>query len=478
MLLCCRSREACRTLSTQTLNVFVTMVGAGVVGLPYALGAASFFYGCISLVFALLCSVISLYTLTWLARRPLRKADKYAAPPHSLTSPLVSKRVVLDIIDSVVASSTGDGVGGGEEVAEATSIATYDDLVAEFLAPSVSLLSQFIMIVLLFLVAVLFIDVAHDSVSSTYPALNYSGGYPLRGGICTLALLFSLPRKLESLKFTSLFGFFSLFFLLVVIVQRWVQHMEKAGGWAPPSHAPTHITFSGFVFAVTTQLGAFAAAFNIIAAQAELPVDIQRAGGGTTILIISAGLAMLFYALFGIAGFLALDGNPPRDILLGFPPDDVLVSTARVTICAVCIFKAPLFANPLKAMLTARMSASLLPCEGTFAKSAILALFIFGTVFGISSVISDPSVCFGYVSAIGVNFVMFILPGLCVRSAALQDTLTGSSGRHSTLLLLLFGWAMTLFGILATALGLMSTIDFHGTSNSTSVDPGNTTTYI
>ena len=60
------------------------------------------------------------------------------------------------------------------------------------------------------------------------------------------------------------------------------------------------------MFAVTTQLGAFAAAFNVIAAQAELPIELQRRGAGTRIAILSVCVAGLFYALFGIAGYLAL----------------------------------------------------------------------------------------------------------------------------------------------------------------------------
>ena len=324
------------------------------------------------------------------------------------------------------------------------------------------------MILLLTLVAVLFIDVAHDSLSSTYPGLEFQGGHPLRAGICTVAFLFSLPNKLESLKYTSLFGFFSLFFLLVVVVSRAVEHVEKSGhnthnGDVAPSRA---VTFSGLVFAITTQLGAFAAAFNVIAAQAELPIELQRNGAGTTVAILAAGVAGIFYAVFGIAGYLALDGHPPRDILTGWPPSDTLVSTARVAIALVCIFKSPLFANPLKAMLTARFSF-LLPGEGSLARSAILALIIYSAVFGVSSAISDPSVCFGYVSAIGVNFIMFILPGLCLARAAFQEGVAAEWRGLWRSVLSVFGWTMALFGLAAMVLGVDSTMNYHPSVNST-----------
>jgi hypothetical protein len=404
---------------------------------------------------------------------------------------VVARVLVLDEVEEAA------GAAAAAAVSAPTSIATYDELVTEFLPPWISRASQLVMIMLLTLVAVLFVDVAHDSLSSTYPMLGCRDGYPLRAGICAVAFLCSLPDKLESLKFTSLVGFFSLFFLLVVVGDRCVEHVFVVvpGDTAPPENwdfslsapdrlaiveghaaASREVTFSGLVFAVTTQLGAFAAAFNVIAAQAELPLELQRAGAGTTVAIVPAVAAGIFYALFGMAGYLALDGHPPRDILTGFPPSDALVSTARVAIGVVCVLKAPLFANPLKSMLTARFPVAMLPREGSLAKSAVLAFVIYATVFGISTAVSDPSVCFGYVSAIGVNVIMFILPGLCLARAALQGSdVSERQGLRHAYALSFFGWTMALFGLAALGLGVDSTINYHPSINSTEAANGTDT---
>ena len=56
------------------------------------------------------------------------------------------------------------------------------------------------MVLLLFFVLALFVDVAHDSAASTFGSLGAQGGYPLRGGICAVMALLSLPDKLEALK--------------------------------------------------------------------------------------------------------------------------------------------------------------------------------------------------------------------------------------------------------------------------------------
>ena len=85
-------------------------------------------------------------------------------------------------------------------------------------------------------------------------------------------------KQLESLKFTSLFGFLSLF-LLVVIVNRWIQHSERGsyGNCTVSGAVASHILPP--VFAVTTQLGAFAAAFNVIAARQSYPLSCSVGGG-------------------------------------------------------------------------------------------------------------------------------------------------------------------------------------------------------
>jgi hypothetical protein len=110
-MLCCASRANCRAMATQCLNIFMTMVGAGIVGLPFALGAASFAYGCASLVFALLFSTCSLVALTWLARAPLRQRSVSGVSGISSLS-LLSFLSFLTAIPLVCTTKTRRRYGG------------------------------------------------------------------------------------------------------------------------------------------------------------------------------------------------------------------------------------------------------------------------------------------------------------------------------------------------------------------------------
>ena len=166
----------------------------------------------------------------------------------------------------------------------------------------------------------------------------------------------------------------------------------------------------------------------MIAAQSELPSELQRAGMGSLVPVVAGILAFCFCACvnvarhvyritcnryccrqnltmsvsgsadftFGLAGFFALGGNPPRDVLLGFSASDHLMSGARLAISAVAVFKTPLFANPLKAMVAARVSESALPGDAQY-RSFVLTPVIFAAAFAVASAVSDPSVIFGYI---------------------------------------------------------------------------------
>jgi len=271
----------------------------------------------------------------------------------------------------------------------------------------------------------------------------------LRAAICCVMCLFSLPSKLESLKYTSMFGFISLTYLLAVIFARSIQHLDTEKTWHLPQDVP-EATLTGIAFGITTQFGAFSAVFNSVAAQAELPIESQMKGHGSYIPITAAMIAFIFYLIFGICGYVALDGNPPRDILTGFSTSDQLMSGARIAICFVSIFKAPLIANPLKKIIIHRLT--FLPTH-EMKKSVIICSVLFAIAFGIGSLIPDPGTVFGYVSAFGVNITMFIIPGLCLRSVGIK---------YKRGWFVLSGTAMALFGFLVMVAGLYATVEYHG----------------
>ena len=266
-------------------------------------------------------------------------------------------------------------------------------------------------------------------------------------GICFIMCLFSFPAKLESLKYTSAFGFLSLSYLLGVIVYRFLQRVEEPD-WKMPKNVPA-ASMTGVSFAITTQLGAFSAVFNTVAAQAELPKDLQLQGLGSVVPLIATGTAFLFYIFFGVCGYLTLNGDPPRDILTGFSNKDKLMSCARLAVCAVSIFKAPLVCNPLKMIVSNFFTC--LPTDDT-KRTLLVTPMVYAIAFGVSSLIPDPSTVFGYVSAVGVNITMFVLPGLCLRSVGVIER---------KMWLQVCGWMLSLLGVVVAVMGLYATVEYH-----------------
>ena len=423
--------SACsRVVLTQMLNVFLTMVGAGIVSLPLAMRASSLYLGCVSLFLAGLACCLSMHLCAWLSRRPLCQT------PSNKNAPLLNTGI----------ESTYDVDLLQRADAPSKVLQSYDEIITTYLPPWGSTLGNSTIVILLHFVLALFVDVAHDSITATAEITACAHGYPLRAGICFLMCIFSFPAKLESLKYTSAFGFVSLTYLLGVIVYRCSQRVDDPDWRMPIDPAAT---LTGVVFAATTQLGAFSAVFNTVAAQAELPENHQRKGHGSCIPLTAAGIALFFYAAFGICGYLTLNGNPPRDILTGFSNTDELMSGARVAICLVSIFKAPLIANPLKQVL--RHSLSHYLPKSDLMNTMMVTPLLYLTAFGISSLMPDPSIVMGYVSAFGVNMTMFIIPGFCLRSAGIME---------KSVWMRAGGWCLSLFGVLVMAGGLFATIEF------------------
>ena len=439
-----------REIATQTLNVFITMVGAGIVSLPLVLRATTLYIGCATLLLAAIACCSSMYLFTWLARRHLITDNK------SSKAPLLNIETSYDI-DLLEESSPQISSTNTTTINPDQALSSYDEVVNTYLPPWGSLLAQTTIIALLFFVLALFVDIAHDSITATFPITSFANGLPLRASICVVMCIFSMPVTLESLKYTSMFGFLSLFYLLVIIIYRSVQHVQEPG-WKLPSNVPD-ATRTGVSFGVTTQLGAFSAIFNSVAAQAELPLEYQKRGLGSIIPIAASCTAFVFYFLFALGGYLALDGAPPHDILTGFSTSDELMSGARIAIFLVSMFKAPLVANPLKGII--RHRCTFLP-ESHLKWTCLVTPILFLLAFSISSLMTDSSTVFGYVSAFGVNVTMFVIPGLCLRTAGIQT-------KDSCLRF--FGWLLAFFGVFAVVVGLYATIEYNPDATQISLSP-------
>ena len=176
--------------------------------------------GTVTLVISLGFSLASTVTLTWLTRRRIEggkrrsqsQSQKSAAGDDGLLAAAAPKPGDGDTVVQVESQLLADllppvGQEGGACEDDGFEITpTYDELVERMLPWWGAALGQTVMLMLLFGCIVLFIDIGHDSLSATVPSLDYGNGFPLRAALCALGCVFSLPLRLESLKYTSMFG--------------------------------------------------------------------------------------------------------------------------------------------------------------------------------------------------------------------------------------------------------------------------------
>ena len=131
--------SACsRVVLTQMLNVFLTMVGAGIVSLPLAMRASSLYIGCVSLFLAGLACCLSMHLCAWLARRPLCQT------PSNKNAPLLNtgfeSTYDVDLLQRADAPSK--------------VLQSYDEIITTYLPPWGSTLgNSTIVILLLFVLA-------------------------------------------------------------------------------------------------------------------------------------------------------------------------------------------------------------------------------------------------------------------------------------------------------------------------------------
>ena len=175
-------------LLTQTLNVFITMVGAGIVSLPLAMRASTLFVGCGTLLFAAVSCCLSMHVCVWLARRQLFQ-------PNAKLAPLLNKSVaatcaivileredVSDNDDSIVRGGTSATTTTTSHISTTRVLKSYDEIISTYLPSWGSTIGNVTIVVLLLFVLALFVDVAHDSVTATAEIMGCMNGYPLRAG--------------------------------------------------------------------------------------------------------------------------------------------------------------------------------------------------------------------------------------------------------------------------------------------------------
>ncbi|KAK3269360.1 hypothetical protein CYMTET_22195 [Cymbomonas tetramitiformis] len=211
----------------------------------------------------------------------------------------------------------------------------YEDLMGVAFGPSARVGTAATLFLLTFLCCVAYLILLADLISPLVELANHQK--PLSSQARELVIVacgvVALPlccmKSLHALRFTSMLGLGSMILLVVAMVYRSLQCMVANGGekFCPHSHTLHHHflpqSFAEAMYAIPTVSVAFLCHFNVIPMHAELhkPTKRRLLKVVNRSMFICSGL----YLLSAITGYLPFGGDVCGNILLNFERDDPVI---------------------------------------------------------------------------------------------------------------------------------------------------------
>jgi len=298
--------------STATFNLVATIIGGGVLSLPYAISQCGLALGCMALLYSAYMSSASIDILVFSARRTgkenyMELAFKaYGECALKFTSILIFLLVWMALI-------------------------AYDVLIGDLLTSLLeTVVTDFKLIYRKFLIL----------------------------GAVAVVLPWCYKASLNSLRYLSAFSVFSISFVSIVLVYRAAQNFDSRhkiytiqGGSSEEIYIdwninlwPTDWQKALYVFPVFGV--AFICHFNVLPTHTELKNPTKART--RQVMNSTIGICVIIYAIVGISGYLWSLQNTCGNILLNFGSDDYLVTSARVALTLVLMVSYPLIVHPTR----------------------------------------------------------------------------------------------------------------------------------
>eukprot|EP00761_Pharyngomonas_kirbyi_P006526 gb/GECH01006533.1/.p1 GENE.gb/GECH01006533.1/~~gb/GECH01006533.1/.p1 ORF type:complete len:580 (+),score=102.31 gb/GECH01006533.1/:1-1740(+) len=219
----------------------------------------------------------------------------------------------------------------------------------------------------------------------------------------------TLLRRMDHLRFTSVLAVFSVFYLVFIVFYRAVTNpfeIEKNTG-PEKTGSDFYFDITGVVQTFSILSFAFSTHFNIYTIYRELknPTTkrVRTMAGG------SFGIVLIIYLLVGICGFFTFYENIKGNILTVYDEKDTLVQIGRVGLTITILFSYPLLAFPCKQIIDEIFFDS--PTESSY-RDYFIAIGIVLSSFILAVLIPDISEVFGITGGIFSSILCYILPGL------------------------------------------------------------------
>lgn len=300
--------------------------------------------------------------------------------------------------------------------AEYTGKFTYKEIAITSAGPAVGYFAEFCIMVYTFLNLIGRMIILADFLTTVFGSnlVGLSAGSVLtqRWFIIVMVSLVIFPltilRRIDMLKFTSFLSLLCVLFTSVVVVIMYDFTKVPVGArlaiW--PESADAFIAFGILVVS-------FCAHYNIPAQYEELQ---DRSPAKMRVVIFSSTtICAILYSVVGIMGYLTCLDDTQGNVLSDYAPNVIRVTVARLALSVAIIFSSPLVLYACRrAFLTLFMSRFKDPISGQYSWFIwiVIPIVLQSLVGLIAVVLKQIQVVYGYSGAIiGVTFVFF-LPGL------------------------------------------------------------------
>jgi len=300
---------------------------------------------------------------------------------------------------------------------------SYDGL-CDLLVPRIWWFMDLIILYGLFGVLSMYIIVASDGLTLIFPnSTRFSRGILV---VC-IGFFISLPRNLNSARFTSILSMIFMFILWLSVLSLGLfpeGSLVSSDSLSPVSPHPNPSSPSQIL---TTCIFAFCSQINLPRMNMELCSKFRHR---FPILILSSSLlALCFYISFGISGMLIFSkrGLVSSDLLLSLPINSKLFSFVRIGLVFVNISKLPLTIHPARLILKTHGTRFFCSSFSVICPSWVLTFLILIFAFLCFLILDSLVSAISLFTSITSVCCVFIFPGAFLWFSLSNSTTTSPS---------------------------------------------------
>eukprot|EP00761_Pharyngomonas_kirbyi_P012170 gb/GECH01012197.1/.p1 GENE.gb/GECH01012197.1/~~gb/GECH01012197.1/.p1 ORF type:complete len:507 (+),score=81.11 gb/GECH01012197.1/:1-1521(+) len=215
----------------------------------------------------------------------------------------------------------------------------------------------------------------------------------------------TMLTKINSLRFTSIFAVLSVLYLTSVVVFRSIAKLVNEG-----IGIVHFVNFGmGLINTFTIISFAFSTHFNLFSIYQEL----RKPTKGRVLMTVNGSVisCLTIYTLMGTAGYFTFYEAVKGNVLINYSESDIPVEIGRIGLAFTICFSYPLLSFPCKRTIETTLFYS---NPFTHLRNTIESILITSTSFGLAILIPDVSAVFGITGGLFASQLCYILPGLII----------------------------------------------------------------